>query len=87
MNIWDVAEKTRIFSDSSLKIMPRAGITGSIRLLPKVELIPRRNSVVFLASDCFSKVEFFLRRNITVLLSDWPSSSFFSVVGEGVTEV
>ena len=55
--------------------------------LPKVELFPRRNSVVFLASDCFSKVEFFLRRNITVLLSDWPSSSFFSVVGEGVTEV
>ena len=55
--------------------------------LSKVELFPRRNSVVFLASDCFSKVEFFLRRNITVLLSAWPSSSFFSVVGEGVTEV
>ena len=67
--------------------MPLAGIKGSDRLLSKVELFPRRNSVVFLASDCFSKVDFFLRRNITVLLSAWPSSSFFSVVGEGVTEV
>ena len=68
-------------------LMPRAGIKGSDRLLSKVELFPRRNSVVFLASDCFSRVEFFIRRNITVLLSGWPSSSFFSVVGEGVTEV
>ena len=67
--------------------MPRAGINYSDRLLSKVELFPRRNSAVFLTSDCLSNVEFFLRRNITVLLSAWPSSSFFSVVGEGVTEV
>ena len=39
--------------------MPLAGIKGSDRLLSKVELFPRRNSVVFLASDCLSKVEFF----------------------------
>ena len=48
--------------------MPRAGINRSDRLLSKVELFPRRNSAVFLASDCLSKVDFFLRRNITVLL-------------------
>ena len=49
-------------------LMPLAGIKGSVRLLSKVELFPRRNSAVFLASDCLSKVDFFLRRNITVLL-------------------
>ena len=49
-------------------IMPRAGINRSDRLLSKVELFSRRNSAVFLASDCLSKVDCFLRRNITVLL-------------------
>ncbi len=50
------------------KVMPRQGINDADRLLSKVELFPRRNSAIFLVSDCLSKVELFLRRNITVLL-------------------